>query len=299
MKYIYFLFIIFLLSCGSTTTDSDSFDEDGPVSVNEDRQVSERKVVKKLPPKSLNYSREFDRIRLSSASGLQRETLDGISFGVSKNSNDDILAITSSCRSGNYSAGQGKAASLYNKYKSWPTFWNAVGLCYYLQGNLYSAKLFFSKAIKAEVNYGPALNNLGLTAIKEQKWYEALSFFKDAKRYNARSQVASYNLGRLYLAFGHGNKAVQYFSQINDKNFFKKKVSGKLGIAYSLAGNHKKAISLLENEVGSSESMRLFYSYSLAKIGQKAKARSIYSTLQIGRGNPNYNLYQDVKRMIQ
>ncbi len=296
MKLRFIFFVYFLISCGSLD-ESRSRNDDFNENVEASKDIADI-PKKRLPPTSMKYSSQFDSIQLKNISGFQKETLDGTSLGVNLQTNDEILQITSKCRSGSFATGQGIAAKLHNKYKAWPTYWNAVGLCYHLQKNYYNAKLFFNKANSIKVKYAPSINNLGLVAIAEQKWYEGLNYFKEAKRINPNSQVANYNLGRLYLAFGLGEKAIPYFEAIRDKNFYNSKVLRKVAIAYSMSGKHSKALSMFNKINNPDETTRLFKAYSLATLKKKTEANQILQATPIGNSNPNYSLYLDIKRML-
>ncbi len=288
------LFIIFILlvSCAGLEED------------NREPEVSEKSIdtdvmKKRKPPRSLSYSASSDKIKIANLGSFNSETLDGINPGSVNQSSDEILMITKLCRSGQASSGQAKAATLHNKYSKWPTYWNAIGLCYYIQNNNYSAKIFFNKALEMKSNFSPAKNNLGLIAIRERNWLLARDQFKAAYQINPSSQVSNFNLGRLYLAFGHGDKALTHFSRIKDKNFYNRNVLGKHAMAYSMSGKHQKAISLFSKTNSSSESMKLFKSYSYAKLGKKQQAKAIISTMQVRPENANYGLYSEVKRIVQ
>jgi len=291
MKLLIF-FIVFISCAGLDEQDSNE-----PNVV--DNNIDNKTVKRKVPPRSLSYSPNSDKINVANLGSFNSETLDGINPGVAGTTNDEILSITNLCRSGRAAAGQAKAATLHNKYSKWPTYWNAIGLCYYIQNNNYSAKIFFNKALDINRSFSPAKNNLGLIAIREQNWLLARDLFKSAVQLNPASQVANFNLGRLYLAFGHGNKASNHFSRIKDKNFYSKNVLGKHAMAYSMSGNHKKAISLFSKANDSSESAKLFKSYSYAKLGKKQEAKAIISTIQVSPNNANYGLFSEVKRIIK
>ncbi len=286
------IIFVFFISCAGLEEDSSS---------NEPRveKKTQEIIKKKTPPRSVSYSASSDKIRIANLGSFNSETLDGINPGVVTKTNDEILEITKLCRSGQASSGQSKAATLHNKYSKWPTYWNAIGLCYYIQNNNYSAKIFFNKALEIKSNFAPAKNNLGLIAIRERNWFVARDQFKAAARINPSSQVSNFNLGRLYLAFGHGEKAITHFSRVKDKNFYNKNVVGKHAMAYSMSGKHQKAISLFSKTSSSSEAMKLFKSYSYAKLGKKQEAKTIISTMQVRPENPNYGLFSEVQRIVK
>lgn len=290
MKLLIFMFFI---SCAGFEEESDSPE------VTSKSSQSSTDIQRKTPPQSANYSASSDKLRVANLGSFNSETLDGINPGLVAQSNDEILSITKLCRSGQASSGQAKAATLHNKYSKWPTYWNAIGLCYYIQNNNYSAKIFFNKALEIKSNFAPAKNNLGLIAIRERKWLLAKDLFKSASQLNPSSQVSNFNMGRLYLAFGHGEKASAHFSRIKDKNFYNKNVLGKHAMAYSMSGNHQRAISLFSKISGSTEAMQLFKSYSYAKLGKKREAQAIISRMQIRPENANYGLFSEVKRIVK
>ncbi len=249
------------------------------------------KVTKELP-----YKGDFEKI-ISERSGFFKETTDGLED--EPLNSDDIIDITTNCRDRNFSDGLEAASRIYGRYKKWPTYWNAIGICYYLNSDFYKAKLYFNRALEANTKYAPALNNLGLLLIKNSEWEAALLAFKSALKRSPKSQVINYNIGRLYLAYGHGSKALKHFIKINDSQFYRERLAPLMGVAHSLAGQHSKAINILESlyqEETSNELVKLYFAHSLKSTGKRARAKKVLGSLAIGSNNANYPLYYDLKR---
>ncbi len=269
--------LIFAWSCASTNKES-GLDE-------------EFKVVKEIP-----YQKKAERI-YSERGGFFTETTDGL-YEEPSNS-DEIIRITQRCRDKRITEGLEVASNAYGQFKTWPTYWNAIGICYLINKDFYKAKLYFNRALEADKKYAPALNNLGLLLIAKSEWEASLLAFKSALKQNSRSQVVNYNLGRVYLAYGHGSKALAHFTKINDSKFYKEKLAPFMGVAHSLAGQHSKALEILESlyqEDSNNEMVRLFFAYSLKSSGKIAYAKKVIEGMGIGSQNPNYPLFYDLKR---
>lgn len=272
--------IFLLFSCASTKQESLS--------------ESEFNIPKETP-----YQKNAEKI-FSERGGFFKETTDGLDDEASNS--DEILEVVSACRNKNISKGLEVASENYGKFKSWPTYWNAIGICYYLNKDLYKAKLYFNRAIEEDKRYAPAFNNLGLLLVEKEEWENSLLAFKEALKFNGNSQVVNYNIGRLYLAFGHGDLALKHFRKVSDSQFYKAKLAPYMGVAHALAGEYSKAINILESlyeENSSNELVFLYFAYSLKNTGKQVRAKKVLGDISIASRNPNYPLFYDLKRELK
>jgi tetratricopeptide (TPR) repeat protein len=212
---------------------------------------------------------------------------------------DEISKVVQLCRQKKVNSGLTYANRSYGKYKEWPSFWNAIGLCYYLDDQLYQARLFFNRALNTFKDYAPSLNNLGLVNIKEKRWDEALIAFKEAYKSNPNSQAISYNLGRFYSAFGHGSKALIYYKKIDDIDIYKNKVRPLMAIAYSQSGEHQEAIKLFQSNSNSSIGEKLFMAKSYLELGDKKNALSLVSEISLQNDHDLWPLLEWIKNEVR
>ncbi|MCB9094433.1 MAG: hypothetical protein H6621_05120 [Halobacteriovoraceae bacterium] len=275
--------ILSIISCSSTNSKKDEL------------------VIESEEKLAVPYSVDKEVIFTDKGS-FHKETLDGLEPGNADESNDNIVKITQGCRKSNFEETLEYASSLYGAYKKWPTYWNAIGICYYLSKNDYKARLYFNRALEENSKYSPAYNNHALILIRNNQWNDALVALKKAYQFNSQSQVVNYNLGRLYLAFGHGEKAILHFSKIFDSDFFKKHVIKFMAMSYALNENYSEAVRTFDRYYEDreiSESERLLFAYSLAKIGKIEQAKNIWSALDIGPKSNLYPLFVEAKGMIR
>lgn len=78
-------------------------------------------------------------------------------------------------------------------------------------GNQTAAEKLFREALRREVTYAAAHNNLGLVLFAQRRYYEAAWEFDYAARLDRRSVEPLLNLGRLYEAVGCVSRAVRQY----------------------------------------------------------------------------------------
>ncbi len=88
---------------------------------------------------------------------------------------------------------------------------NDRGLDHLDRGELAEAEKAFKLAVAADVEFGPAYNNLGMVYYKQRLWYAAAKTFEDAARLLPRHAEPQNNLGLVLEQAGHLDWAVDYY----------------------------------------------------------------------------------------
>lgn len=93
---------------------------------------------------------------------------------------------------------------------------NQAGLDHMAQGDLQKAYDAFGRALAADVDYGPAHNNLGKIYFKQKDWYKAAWEFEYARKLMLKHAEPRNNLGLVLEEAGELDKAVdQYKEAVN------------------------------------------------------------------------------------
>ena len=172
--------------------------------------------------------------------------------------------------------------NLYRRYQKHPGYWNQVGNCYLLQGDLRKAELFYLQSLQYNQNYAPAYNNLGSLHIRRKEYEKALSAFKKAHKLNRSSLTPIYNLAQMYLNFGVVGKAKKFLLAIENQRSGDPRVLSALGTAYLFQGKIKKSLSYF-NKVSSDSrkhpSVGLNYVIALVISENKELAEEIFDDI--------------------
>lgn len=75
------------------------------------------------------------------------------------------------------------------------------------------AEAAFRDALRADVGYASAHNNLGLVLLEKKKFYESALEFKFASKLNPKATEPILNLGRLYETIGWKNAAINQYNK--------------------------------------------------------------------------------------
>lgn len=90
---------------------------------------------------------------------------------------------------------------------------NQAGLDHLAKGELDKAAEAFGRALTADVEFGPAHNNLGLVYLKQKDWYTAAREFDFACKLMPRRAEPRGNLGLVYEEAGETDRAVTYYRE--------------------------------------------------------------------------------------
>jgi len=90
---------------------------------------------------------------------------------------------------------------------------NSIGLEHLAGGETDQAIEAFKRAIEADVEFGPAHNNLGKAYFKQKKLYKAAWSFERARKLIPRNAEPLNNLGLVSERAGELDEAVEYYRQ--------------------------------------------------------------------------------------
>lgn len=152
-----------------------------------------------------------------------------------------------SCYNNNIDEGLKKLQDGLRHERKNPEYWNSLGTCYYLKGDMAKAEYFYQASLetaKGQAHLSSlALNNLGLVYLKLGLIDESISWFEKAIKNN--SLTARFNLGLLYAEFGHSDKALTHLEKLHKLNSKDQEIILALGITYLQMGKVDLAIKKL------------------------------------------------------
>lgn len=96
-----------------------------------------------------------------------------------------------------------------------------LGTAWFKKKNYTKAIEYFQKAIEANADFAPALNNLGAALAKEGKFSKAIKCYAEAIHLDPYYATAFTNMGVAYYKLGDCQQAIKYFEKslkINPKN---------------------------------------------------------------------------------
>ena len=199
---------------------------------------------------------------------------------------DAISNLASMCYKKSFQKAFDSIDNLYRRYQKHPGYWNHVGNCYLLMGQLRKADLFYKQALKYNKNYAPAYNNIGNIHIRRKEYEKALAAFKKAHELKKSSLTPAYNLAQIYLNFGVVSKAQKLLLQIENQRSGDHSVLGALATTYLFQGKAQKALShfrQISADKLSDPSIGLNYSVALAVSGDRKKAAKVFDDVDNNR----------------
>ena len=176
--------------------------------------------------------------------------------------------------------------NLYRRYQKHPGYWNQVGNCYLLKGQLRKANLFYKQALKHNKNYSPAYNNIGNIHIQRKEYEKALAAFKKAYDLKKSSLTPAYNLAQIYLNFGVVDKAQRLLLGIENQRSGDPSVLGALATTYLFQGNVDKGLSYFRQISGnqlSHPAIGLNYAVALKIAGNNKQAGQVFGMVDNNR----------------
>mgnify|MGYP002622912770 CR=1 FL=1 len=214
---------------------------------------------------------------------------------------NELTKITVLCHLKEYEDAYEVVDNLFSRYKEHPVYWNSVGICYFLEGNLRKAQLFFNKSLDVEKNYAPALNNLGVIYRARGEDQKALVAFERARSASKYSKTPKFNIAQLYLEYGIIDKAFKFFFGMKKEYPSDIDVAAALATTYLFKGNYRSAVSefsKLPSDFQERDDIGINYAYALYLKGDKKEARSVLSDVELK--NPKLNAYYNkVKQLVR
>jgi tetratricopeptide (TPR) repeat protein len=246
MKNILVLCLVFLLwGCGSSDKKSSVLKANGSgydwLKNSDFDKVKEVKYRKKGDRFSLEDDVDDDALISESIARAPKGPLSRL-----EDSDSPLNNAIGLCHSGKFKEAHVKFDESYRKYKKHPTYWNQIGSCYFLSGDMRKALLYYNKARGLDEKYSPAINNLGAIYLREGKEQKALTAFKKASDLNRGSLTPLFNISQLYLQYNFYSAAEKALNVLARKNPNDPDVLKGLAIARLGQGKHQNSLALFK-----------------------------------------------------
>ena len=228
--------LIFLVSCASIPNS-------------QEKSINNLTNQDFIPPKPkiFSKSRDFLDEEFIDSGALRGESMHkAASRGLSyfDNTDNPLDKALSLCYRKKFSKADRFFKNLYRSYKKHPTYWNQVGTCELVKGNLRKALLFYNKSKDLAPKYAPPLNNLGVLYQREGKDQKALAAYERASNMSSFSLTPLFNLGQLYTKYGFIEKAKRIFYSLYKRDENDIDVLSALAYLYLIDGNYKTAVNI-------------------------------------------------------
>ena len=296
------LMSLVLVSCSSTSkkTESDPFAELDAINNTDFKkdQALDKRQVKDY----FTNNRQVLENPILKDETLARLTRDEVKEF--EDNKDPLVAMAYLCTRGQFNEAYAVAAKNYDRLQKLPSYWNQLGICYLDQKEYRKSLLYFNKALEAETNYVPTLNNFGVMYTRLGQYQKAVVAFEKASQVGKFSKTPRYNLSKLYLEFGLSSKAlpilqslsnqaqhdvgitnsiataylmqgdhntaIKFFRQLKPNFWERAEIGLNLSLAYFLAGNKSEAVKIFKNvKKPNSQELKSYYSLMAQKIGVK------------------------------
>lgn len=213
-----------------------------------------------------------------------------------------LTSFTSHCYKAEFKEAFLQIDHLYDEYRKHPGYWNQVGTCYNLKGDLRKARLFYQKSLDLDKSYAPAFNNIGVLHLKKSEYEKAVAAFTKARELSRFSLTPTFNLAFVYLSFGVADKAKSLLLAVNRQKPGDGQVLGGLGTAEIFLGDFDKAVAYFES-ISSDKlkrpSIGLNYALALRVLGQKSKAEDALDRVSSSGLGQWQNYYSQVKNFVE
>lgn len=233
------LFLIALAACSShQKKDSDSAYSEVDKITNED--------FKKAPAVNKSQVKDYFQNNQTKLENpvLKDETLARLSdkeINEFEDDKDPLVTMAYLCTKGKFKEAYAVAEKSFDRYQKIPSYWNQLGICNMDQKHYRKSLLYFNKALEAEKNYVPTLNNFGVMYSRQGQYQKAVVAFEKASEVGKFSKTPRYNLARLYLKFGLAQKALPILQSLANNSQFDVGITNSIGTAYLIQGNYQGA----------------------------------------------------------
>ena len=205
-----------------------------------------------------------------------------VEFNKGKDNQDNLSRLAATCYRNDFKDSIVIIDNLYRRYQKHSGYWNQVGNCYLLRGELRKANIFYKQAFKYNKNYAPAYNNIGNIHIQRREYEKALAAFKKAHELKRSALTPAYNLAQMYLNFGVVGQAQKLFLDIERQRPGDPSVLGGLAATYLFQGNVKTSLSYFRRISADNlerPSIGLNYAVVLALSGDKNSAIEVLNNV--------------------
>ena len=123
-----------------------------------------------------------------------------------------------------------------------PEYWNTYGICYFLKSDYPKADYFFKLALSYSKNkFLPALNNLGISKLKQNHKLEALDYFSQIKHQGPHYKVPLFNQAQIYLEYNMPANALNNLYLLYKYNNHDPEILVSLAVGHILLNEMSKA----------------------------------------------------------
>ena len=204
------------------------------------------------------------------------------------------------CYKGNSDEGLAIIRSSYSRYKKNPLYYNSAGSCFTLRRDYEKAIIFYNLALESRNNYPPTISNLGVIHYKKGNFNKAFSAFKRAASLAPDATTPRKNLASLYF---------EYYLFKNIKKFYKEQSNKQDDILYFAEGllsmeqkDFEKALyhfeKIRKNEAFS-PGLELNNAICYLELGEKSRASSLFSKIDIKKAPKLFDHYNHLKRRLR
>ena len=301
MKQIIIILCLVLLSgCGSSSKSTDqnksaNQSEFDWVSNSDFDEVKEIEYLKRNDV----YEDNSGKSDVLSLETLSRATKQHVQLMVS--SKDPISKSVSYCYQGKFKKAFKIFDQNYLAYKNNPGYWNQVGTCYFLKKELRKAVLFYHRAKIKDKNYVPAINNMGVIYLYQNRDQEALKSFKIALKVQQGAKTPRFNIAQIYLKYGKVKEAEDIVSSLRDAAPDDVDINTLLGTIELYKRDYSRS-TMYFNFIPQTELWRadISLNFSLAQFysNNKVDAHKTFNFINTAKLGPLKSYYGHVKGII-
>ncbi len=159
-------------------------------------------------------------------------------------------------------------------------YWNSVGSCYFIRGNLNKALVYFQQALTIDSKNPAVLHNLALVFSEKSNPNKAIGLYEKVLQTNKGFSITKFNLAHLYLKYGLVHKSNRMFKDLEAANSQDPVILSGLGITYYLLNQNQLALNYfkrLPDHYIQKAVVANYYTMLLNDLGKNQQARKIAS----------------------
>lgn len=291
MKRLITFFAIIILAACSSGSKKNSIDD----ITNKD--FGRARALRYQPAKDVFVSKPGNNEALSKESIGRLEFFKGELPTVSK-----IDRLNSLCIQEQFDEAKKIIANIALRYRNFPSFWNALGICSLQQRKFRHSLLYFNKSIELSKGYTPALNNIGVYYLRTQDPQKARVAFEKAIQSSRYANTPRLNLATLYLRYGLLKNAGKYLRAFESRESKDIDVNHTLSYYYLANGENNKALMYL-NRIPAAQFDRFSYGIHAAQVylqaGNLDKAKSAFKSIDKPTTKTKKKFYQAVEKRLE
>ncbi|HLT22678.1 MAG TPA: tetratricopeptide repeat protein [Bacteriovoracaceae bacterium] len=191
---------------------------------------------------------------------------------------DPLVSMAYLCTRNQFKEAYAIAAKNFDRLQKLPSYWNQLGICYLDQKEYRKSLLYFNKALEAEKDYVPTLNNFGVMYSRLGQHQKAIVAYEKASQVGKFSKTPRYNLAKLYLEFGLSEKALPILQSLSNQAQLDVGIANSIATAYLMRGDHNAAIRFyrqLPSKLWSRPEIGLNLALAYHLAGHKGEATKI------------------------